>query len=94
MVLTLSLTLMGRPELLMVDQPTDGLPQKIVALVAKFMPDFDHRGMGVLLVEQKLTFALDVADRGLLMGHSQVVFQATPADLRADSEIRKVWLAV
>ncbi|MBL8324450.1 MAG: ABC transporter ATP-binding protein [Rubrivivax sp.] len=93
-MLTLCRTLMGDPELIMIDEPTEGLAPKIVALVADFLRELKRRGMAVLLVEQKLTIALEVADRCLVMGHGQIVFEGTPDRLRADAAIRKEWLEV
>ena len=93
-MLTLCRTLMGDPELVMIDEPTEGLAPKIVELVADYLRELKRRGMAVLLVEQKLTIALEVADRCLVMGHGQIVFEGTPADLRADAYIRKEWLEV
>ena len=93
-MLTLCRTLMGDPELIMIDEPTEGLAPKIVELVAEYLRELKRRGISVLLVEQKLTIALEVADRCLVMGHGQIVFQGTPADLRANDYIRKEWLEV
>ncbi|MCA3251048.1 MAG: ABC transporter ATP-binding protein [Rubrivivax sp.] len=93
-MLTLCRTLMGDPELIMIDEPTEGLAPKIVELVAEYLRELKRRGIGVLLVEQKLTIALEVADRCLVMGHGQIVFEGTPADLRANAYIRKEWLEV
>jgi branched-chain amino acid transport system ATP-binding protein len=93
-MLTLCRTLMGDPELIMIDEPTEGLAPKIVELVAEFLRELKRRGMSVLLVEQKLTIALEVADRCLVMGHGQIVFAGTPAELRADASVRKEWLEV
>jgi branched-chain amino acid transport system ATP-binding protein len=93
-MLTLCRTLMGDPELIMIDEPTEGLAPKIVELVAEYLRELKRRGIGVLLVEQKLTIALEVADRCLVMGHGQIVFEGTPAELRANSYIRKEWLEV
>jgi branched-chain amino acid transport system ATP-binding protein len=93
-MLTLCRTLMGDPELIMIDEPTEGLAPKIVELVAEYLRELKKRGIGVLLVEQKLTIALEVADRCLVMGHGQIVFEGTPADLRANAYIRKEWLEV
>ena len=93
-MLTLCRTLMGDPELIMIDEPTEGLAPKIVELVAEYLRELKRRGIGVLLVEQKLTIALEVADRCLVMGHGQIVFEGTPADLRANAFIRKEWLEV
>jgi branched-chain amino acid transport system ATP-binding protein len=93
-MLTLCRTLMGDPELIMIDEPTEGLAPKIVERVAEYLRELKKRGIGVLLVEQKLTIALAVADRCLVMGHGQIVFEGTPADLRANAYIRKEWLEV
>jgi branched-chain amino acid transport system ATP-binding protein len=93
-MLTLCRTLMGDPELIMIDEPTEGLAPKIVELVAEYLRELKRRGMSVLLVEQKLTIALEVADRCLVMGHGQIVFEGTPTELRANATIRKEWLEV
>ena len=93
-MLTLCRTLMGDPELIMIDEPTEGLAPKIVELVAEYLRELKRKGISVLLVEQKLTIALEVADRCLVMGHGQIVFEGTPTELRANSSIRKEWLEV
>lgn len=93
-MLTLARTLMGDPDLIMIDEPTEGLAPKIVELVAEYLRELKRRGVSVLLVEQKLTIALEVADRCLVMGHGQIVFEGTPAELRANAYIRKEWLEV
>ncbi len=93
-MLTLCRTLMGDPQLIMIDEPTEGLAPKIVELVAEYLRELKRRGIAVLLVEQKLTIALEVADRCLVMGHGQIVFEGTPADLRANAYVRKEWLEV
>jgi branched-chain amino acid transport system ATP-binding protein len=93
-MLTLCRTLMGDPELIMIDEPTEGLAPKIVDLVAEFLRELKRRGMSVLLVEQKLTIALEVADRCLVMGHGEIVFTGTPTTLRAAADVRKEWLEV
>lgn len=93
-MLTLCRTLMGDPELIMIDEPTEGLAPKIVELVGEYLRELKRRGLSVLLVEQKLTIALEVADRCLVMGHGRIVFEGTPAELRANQYIRKEWLEV
>ena len=93
-MLTLCRTLMGDPELIMIDEPTEGLAPKIVEQVAEYLRELKRRGISVLLVEQKLTIALEVADRCLVMGHGQIVFEGTPAELRANAYVRKEWLEV
>lgn len=93
-MLTLCRTLMGDPDLIMIDEPTEGLAPKIIEQVAQYLRALKARGIGVLLVEQKLTIALEVADRCLVMGHGQIVFEGTPEDLRRDAAVRKEWLEV
>jgi len=93
-MLTLARTLMGDPDLIMIDEPTEGLAPKIVALVADTLRELERRGIAVLLVEQKLTIALEVSRRCLVMGHGRIVFDGTPAELKADAYVRKEWLEV
>ena len=93
-MLTLCRTLMGDPDLIMIDEPTEGLAPKIVQLVAQYLKTLKDRGVSVLLVEQKLTIALEISERCYVMGHGSIVFEGTPAALRADAYIRKEWLEV
>jgi len=93
-MLTLCRTLMGDPDLIMIDEPTEGLAPKIVELVGEYLQELRRRGVSVLLVEQKLTIALQISERCYVMGHGSIVFEGTPADLRANAEIRKEWLEV
>ena len=93
-MLTLCRTLMGDPELIMIDEPTEGLAPKIVELVSQYLQELKNRGVSVLLVEQKLAIALDISNRLYVMGHGEVVFEGTPAELKANESIRKEWLEV
>ena len=93
-MLTLCRTLMGDPDLIMIDEPTEGLAPKIVELVAEYLNTLKSRGVSVLLVEQKLTIALQISERCYVMGHGSIVFEGTPATLLANAEIRKEWLEV
>jgi branched-chain amino acid transport system ATP-binding protein len=93
-MLTLCRTLMGDPDLIMIDEPTEGLAPKIVELVAEYLNTLKSRGVSVLLVEQKLTIALQISERCYVMGHGSIVFEGTPAALLANGEIRKEWLEV
>lgn len=93
-MLTLCRTLMGDPELIIIDEPTEGLAPKIVEQVGVFLQELRHRGVSVLLIEQKLTIALQISDRALVMGHGSIVFDGTPAHLREDATVRKEWLEV
>ena len=93
-MLTLCRTLMGDPDLIIIDEPTEGLAPKIVELVAEYLQKLKSRGVSVLLIEQKLTIALSISDRVLVMGHGSIVFEGTPETLRADAQTRKEWLEV
>jgi branched-chain amino acid transport system ATP-binding protein len=93
-MLTLCRTLMGDPDLIMVDEPTEGLAPKIVELVGQYLRALKKRQVSVLLIEQKLTFALYISDRVLVMGHGQVVFEGTPEAFRHDESIRREWLEI
>jgi branched-chain amino acid transport system ATP-binding protein len=93
-MLTLCRTLMGNPELIVIDEPTEGLAPKIVELVAQFLKELKAKGISVLLIEQKLTIAMAISDRCLVMGHGKIVFDGTPQSLRQDETVRKEWLEV
>ena len=93
-MLTLCRTLMGDPDLIIIDEPTEGLAPKIVELVGQYLQTLKARGISVLLIEQKLTIAMAISDRALVMGHGSIVFQGTPDSLRADAYTRKEWLEV
>jgi branched-chain amino acid transport system ATP-binding protein len=93
-MLTLCRTLMGDPDLIIIDEPTEGLAPKIVELVAQYLQELKKRGISVLLIEQKLTIAMQISDRCLVMGHGSIVFEGTPQSLRENTYIRKEWLEV
>lgn len=93
-MLTMCRTLMGDPDLIMIDEPTEGLAPKLVEQVARLLETIAKRGVSILLVEQKLTIALKISHRLFVMGHGQVVFEGTPDELRANEPIRQEWLEV
>lgn len=93
-MLTMCRTLMGDPELIMVDEPTEGLAPKIVKQVASLLDEISKRGVSILLVEQKLTIALKISQRVYVMGHGKVVFEGTPDEFRENEAVRKEWLEV
>lgn len=93
-MLTLCRSLMGDPDLIMIDEPTEGLAPKIVALVAEYLLALKAKGISVLLVEQKLAIALEISQRVYVMGHGAIVFEGTPDELRANATVRKEWLEV
>jgi branched-chain amino acid transport system ATP-binding protein len=93
-MLTICRSLLGNPRVLLVDEPTEGLAPKIVEVVTEVIRDICRQGVAVLLVEQKLTIALRVAERVYVMGHGQIVFEGPPALLRNSPDIRRDWLEV
>jgi branched-chain amino acid transport system ATP-binding protein len=93
-MLTMCRTLMGDPELVIIDEPTEGLAPKLVAQVAELLDEIARRGVSILLVEQKLTIALRISHRLYVMGHGRIVFEGTPADLAANEAVRKERLEV
>jgi len=93
-MLTMCRTLMGDPDLVIIDEPTEGLAPKLVEQVATLLDEIARRGVAILLVEQKLTIALKISRRLYVMGHGHIVFQGTPADLQANEAVRKEWLEV
>ncbi len=93
-MLSMCRTLMGDPDLIIIDEPTEGLAPKIVAQVAAMLEQISRRGISILLIEQKLTIALKISRRIYVMGHGHVVFEGVPEDLNRDNGIRKEWLEV
>ncbi|SHF45244.1 amino acid/amide ABC transporter ATP-binding protein 2, HAAT family [Lampropedia hyalina DSM 16112] len=93
-MLALCRTMMGNPQLVLIDEPSEGLAPQMVQQVARFMLALRERGVAVLLMEQKLQFALEIANRCLLMGHGRIVFDGTPAQLLADATLSRQWLEV
>jgi len=93
-LLTICRTLMGDPDLIMVDEPTEGLAPTLVTLVRNLLTEIAGRGVAILLIEQKLTIALDIAHRLYVMGHGRIVFDGTPQSLQASPSVRREWLEV
>jgi branched-chain amino acid transport system ATP-binding protein len=93
-MLTVCRTLMGDPELIMIDEPTEGLAPLIVQQVGDLIARIAAAGVSILLVEQKLSIALRISHRVYVMGHGRIVFEGTPEELRANDEVRKEWLEV
>jgi len=93
-MLTICRTLMGDPELVMIDEPTEGLAPLIVQQVGDLIAEIARRGVAILLVEQKLAIAMRISHRLYVMGHGRIVFEGTPAELRENVAVRKEWLEV
>src|ERR1700759_1909774 len=93
-MLTICRTLMGDPDLVMIDEPTEGLAPIIVQQVGDLIAEIANRGVAILLVEQKLSIAMRISHRLYVMGHGRIVFEGPPADLKANAAVRKEWLEV
>jgi branched-chain amino acid transport system ATP-binding protein len=93
-MLTICRTLMGDPDFIMIDEPTEGLAPMLVEQVGNLIEEIAQRGVSVLLVEQKLNIALKISQRIYIMGHGEIVFEGTPDNLKEDDSIRKEWLEV
>jgi branched-chain amino acid transport system ATP-binding protein len=93
-MLTMCRTLIGDPDLILIDEPTEGLAPKLVEQVGELLAEISRRGVSILLIEQKLGIALKISNRLYVMGHGRIVFQGTPADFGANSAVRKEWLEV
>ena len=93
-MLTMCRTLMGDPQLMMIDEPTEGLAPLIVKQVGELISQIARAGVAILLVEQKLSIALDISSRVYVMGHGRIVYEGTPRDLTGAGDIRREWLEV
>jgi branched-chain amino acid transport system ATP-binding protein len=93
-MLTMCRTLMGDPDLIMIDEPTEGLAPMLTEQVGRLLEEIAKRGVSILLVEQKLTIAMKISHRVYIMGHGHIVFEGTPAELQANKQIRQEWLEV
>ena len=93
-MLTMCRTLMGDPELMLIDEPTEGLAPKIVLQVGELIADIARRGVSILLIEQKLSIALKISARVYVMGHGEIVYEGPPAEFRTRDDIRQEWLEV
>jgi branched-chain amino acid transport system ATP-binding protein len=93
-MLTMCRTLMGDPDLILIDEPTEGLAPRLVEQVGTLLSEIASRGVAILLVEQKLTIALRISQRLYVMGHGQIVFNGTPDALAANGDVRREWLEV
>ena len=93
-MLTICRTLMGDPDLIMVDEPTEGLAPQMIERVRTLLLRISERGIAILLVEQKLTIAMDLSHRVYVMGHGRMVFEGTPRELTANGAVRREWLQV
>jgi branched-chain amino acid transport system ATP-binding protein len=93
-MLAIARGLVARPAVMLVDEPTEGLAPIIVQQVGDLIAEIARRGVAILLVEQKLSIAMRISHRVYVMGHGKIVFEGTPAELKANQAVRKEWLEV
>ena len=93
-MLTICRSLLGDPSVILIDEPSEGLAPMIVEKLVELILEIKQRGIAVLLVEQKLTIALDISEKIYVMGHGKIVWEGTPNELRANDEVRQEWLEV
>ena len=91
-MLTICRSLLGNPRIILIDEPTEGLAPLIVERLVDVIREIRRRGIAVLLVEQKLTIALDISDRVDVLGHGRIVFSGPPEALKADRDTQRRWL--
>ncbi|GEM87782.1 ABC transporter ATP-binding protein [Meiothermus granaticius] len=93
-MLAIGRALMGRPRILMVDEPSLGLSPKLAEEVLQTLAQVRSEGMGVLLVEQNVALSLEVADRGYVIEHGSVVLSGSAAELSGNPQVQKAYLAL
>jgi branched-chain amino acid transport system ATP-binding protein len=93
-MLTIGRTLMGNPELLLLDEPSEGLAPLIVEQLRQRVAELKATGLSIVLAEQNLRFVLALADRVYILEKGEVRFTGTPSDLQADSSIVHQYLTV
>jgi branched-chain amino acid transport system ATP-binding protein len=93
-MLAIGRALMSNPDLLLMDEPTEGLAPLIVREVGRVMGELRGEGLSILLVEQNLPLALAVADQVHILSRGQIVHSSTPAELMASDDVKSRYLGV
>ena len=93
-MLTIGRTLMGNPELLLLDEPTAGLSPLIVRTLAAQIRQLKSQGETILLAEQNAEFALELADRAYVIDKGSICHEGTAVELLADKTIRRKYLGL
>ena len=83
-----------KPLLIIIDEPTEGLAPMIVQQIGDTIAEIAKTGVAILLVEQKLSIALRIANRVYVMGHGEIVYGGTPAEFATRDDVKKEWLEV
>lgn len=93
-MLTICRTLMGDPDLVMVDEPTEGLSPQMIDVISEILLLVAQKGISILLVEQKLALALELSKRLYVISHGAIVFEGTCEDFKTNPNIRKEYLEI
>ena len=93
-MLAIGRALMSNPELLLMDEPTEGLAPLLVREVGRVIGELKRSGLSILLVEQNLALALSVADRVHVLSRGQIVHSGTPAELMGNDDVKTRYLGV
>lgn len=82
------------PKLLILDEPTEGLAPIIVKQIHQQLKALKETGLTIILVEQNFGFAISLADDVSVVGKGQIVWQGSPEEIKAETEVQKMWLGV
>ena len=93
-MLAIGRALMTNPDLLLLDEPTEGLAPLIIRMLAEQIARLKERGLTVLLAEQNQKVALELSDRGYVIEKGVIRYHGTIEELRADEEVRRKYLSV
>ena len=93
-MLAIGRALMSNPDLLLMDEPTEGLAPLLVREVGRVIGELKRSGLSILLVEQNLALALSVADRVHVLSRGQIVHSGTPAELMGNDDVKTRYLGV
>jgi branched-chain amino acid transport system ATP-binding protein len=93
-MLSLARALLGDPDLLLIDEPGEGLAPQVIAQVAQCLRTLRERGVAMLLIEQRLAIARDIASRVAVMGRGEIVFDGTPEAFAQRGDVVRTWVGV
>lgn len=86
--------LMGNADLLLLDEPTEGLSPLLVLEIGELLNEFKQQGISVLLVEQNLSFVLGIADWTCVMSKGVIVYDSGPKELQKNAIVKSQYLGV
>jgi branched-chain amino acid transport system ATP-binding protein len=93
-MLSISRALAGRPKLILMDEPSEGLAPLIIQQIGRIIREIKAQGISIVLVEQNLSFALDLAEHVYIMSKGTIVYESTPQALKQDREVKSRYLGI